>query len=348
MAKRAAIILAGGKAQRFQTAQGELMDKALAELYKKPLLVHVVENVQDIVDEVIVVVNENQNRKSLYSYVLARYHINGVQIITDLKINQLSGPIIAILTGLQSASAEYCLTVPCDMPLLSKKVADYLFDEINGSYVAVPMWPNGRLETLLMTLERTKTLEITNVLCQLGRSHPDDIIRAALHVLFVSPLGKIKVLDSELRSFVNINSQEDLSRLQPRQGQGAVVENLRLNLGTLPAETLQLLLKATSKRDNSDFLGAATIFSDCALKFEKENLFFWSALSREYEGKSLLALYKQCDKPEPLNSVESAILKAAKNYGLEAKTYEENSCYFLAERAKADRAWCESQIKSFK
>ena len=54
-------------------------------------------------------------------------------------------------------NADYCITVPCDAPMLNGKVAEYLFDEINGSFVAVPMWPNGRLETLLMVLER-KTL----------------------------------------------------------------------------------------------------------------------------------------------------------------------------------------------
>lgn len=250
MTKRAAIILAGGKAQRFQNAQGKWQDKALAELYGKPLLVHAIENIEDVVDEIVGVVNENETRQSQYNNVLGKYHIENARIITDLKINHLSGPIVAILTGLKSVEADYCLTVPCDMPLLSGKVADYLFTEVKGSYVAVPMWPNGMLETLLMVLERSNTLEIASVLCQLGRSHPDDIIRGTLQVLFISPLGEIKILDPELKSFVNINSQEDLSRLQPRQGQGSVVENLRLNLGALPIDELQRLQKASSEQKN--------------------------------------------------------------------------------------------------
>ena len=233
MTKRAAIILAGGKAKRFQTTQDKWQDKALAELDGKPLLVHAIENIQDIVDEIVVVVNENESRISQYQNVLEKYHVKNARIVTDLKIKNLSGPLIAILTGLKFANADYCITIPCDVPMLNPKVAEYLFDEINGSFVAVPMWPNGRLETLLMVLERKSTLEIANVLCQLGRSHPDDIIRGSLKTLFVSPLGEIKTLDPELRSFVNINCPEDLSRLNPRQGQGAFVENVRLNLGFL-------------------------------------------------------------------------------------------------------------------
>jgi molybdopterin-guanine dinucleotide biosynthesis protein A len=346
MTKRAAIILAGGKAQRFQTAEGKWQDKALAMLEGKPLIAHAIWNVQDVVDEVIVVVNDNDGRKSAYCDVLAQFQIEDVRIVTDLKIIGLSGPIIAILTGLKSANADYCLTVPCDMPLLNKKVADYMFNEINGSYVAVPMWPNGRLETLLMILDRSKVLEIAGVLAQLERSHPDDIIRGSLHALFVSPFGQIKALDPTLKSFVNINSPEDLERLQPRQAQGEVVENVRLNLGTLPIHMLNSLFSAVSERKSAAYLQASKLFAECACHFESEHLHFWAALSREHQAKSLREII---DKNGDLSStMEDGFLQAAQNYDLEAKTYDENRCFLLADRAKSDKAWCELQIKSVK
>ena len=43
MTKRAALVLAGGKARRFQRRQEEWQDKALSQLFGKPLLIHVVE-----------------------------------------------------------------------------------------------------------------------------------------------------------------------------------------------------------------------------------------------------------------------------------------------------------------
>jgi len=344
MTKRAAIILAGGKAQRFQTDQEKWQDKALANLNGKPLLVHAIENIQEIVDEIVIVANE-EARRSHYQDILASYQIENARIVTDLKIDQLSGPIIAILTGLTFAKADYCLTIPADMPMLNGKVADYLFNEIKETSVAVPMWPNGSLETLLMVLERPKTLKITNVLCQLGRSRPGDIIRGALNFLLVSPMGEIKILDPELKSFVNINSQEDLSRLQPRHGQGRLVDNIRLNLGNTPLEQLELLLRACFERNNFDFLEATKIFSSCADDLEKENSSFWAAVSREYEAKSVLSSSRQNSKTELIKDARSSFLKAARNYGLEAITYEKNRCYLLAERAKADKFWCESQLK---
>ena len=211
-------------------------------------MVHVIENVRDVVDEIVVVANE-EARKSRYQNVLAEYNVENARIVTDLKIDHLSGPLVAILTGLKFSNADYCLTIPTDMPMISRKVADYLFNEIKNSYVAVPMWPDGSLETLLMILERSKTLKIASVLSELGQSRPDGIIRGALNVLFVSPLGEIKVLDPELKSFVNINSPEDLSRLQPRNGQGTSSDNLRLNLGILPAKHLEHLHKASLERE---------------------------------------------------------------------------------------------------
>jgi molybdopterin-guanine dinucleotide biosynthesis protein A len=98
------------------------------------------------VDEVVVVVDENASRTATYSCVLDTFCLKNVKIVTDVKVKNLSGPLIAILTGLKSTKADYCLTIPADVPMLNPKVADYLFQEVNGSYVAVPMWPDGRLE----------------------------------------------------------------------------------------------------------------------------------------------------------------------------------------------------------
>ena len=208
------------------------------------------------------------------------------------------------------------------------------------------MWPNGRLETLIMVLQRNNALEIANVLSQLGRSHPDDIIRGSLRAMFVSPLGEIKVLDPELKSFVNINCPEDLTSLQPRAGKGLFIENIRLNLGNLSVEEIRSFILASSKKDGSDFLEASKLFSDSAIRLERASSFFWSAVSREYEAKSLLHLFEQNNQCELIKEVEVVLLKAALNYKLEAQIYEKNKCYLLAERAKADNFWCESKIKS--
>jgi molybdopterin-guanine dinucleotide biosynthesis protein A len=334
MTKRVAIILAGGKGQRFQTKNGKWQDKALANLWGKPLLVFAIESIRDIVDEVVIVVND-QTRKTEYGKVLETFSVRNASLITDLDVKGLGGPLIAIYTGLTSSEADYALTVPSDVPLLSQKVVNYLFAEMKDSYICVPMWPNSQLETLLMTLNRKICLKIAETLCQLRRTHPDDIIRGAQKVLFVSPLGEIKKLDPELKSFVNINFQEDLSRLQPRQGQGATVENIKLNLDEPPLEELPLILEASKQKDNNNFLVSAEKFADCATRLEKNEKFFWAALCREQQAKS---------QPGSTLQAREAFLKAAQNYLAESRVYEKNRCFLLAERARSDAAWIKRQI----
>ena len=345
MMKRAAIILSGGKSERFQNEKHTWQDKALLELRGKPLLVHAVENVQNLVDEIVVVVND-ESRMAQYSEVLARHYTRNVRLSVDEKIDHLGGPLVAIFTGLKSVKADYCLTLPSDMPLLQPKVIEYMFSAAENSRVVVPMWPNGRLETLVMGLERKSALEIADTLCTLKRPRSDDIIRGALEVLFLSIVGEIRTLDPELKSFVNINSPEDLTNLQPRRVQGSLTENMQLNSGYLPTLELKRLRDAAASVHGNKFSGASRIFASCGNRLEKRGIFFWAAISRENEGKSLLQWTLRHEEPKKkatcVAKARKAFLKAAKNYALEAEMHEKNRYIFLAERATSDKTWCES------
>lgn len=345
MTRRAAIILAGGKARRFQSEQQTWQDKALIELSGKPLIVHAVENVQNLVEEIVVSVN-GESRKTKYSEVLRKHHVENVRLLIDEKFDQLGGPLVAIFTGLKSVKADYCLTLPCDMPLIQPKVIEYMLDLARGSRVVVPIWPNGRLETLLMVLERNSALEVASTLCHLKLPRSDDIVRGALNVLFVSTVAEIKALDPDLRSFVNINSREDLTRLQPRHVQGSVTQNMRLNMGALPLLELQRMREAVALVKNGEFSKASRTFASCANNLETEGLFFWTAISRENEGKTLLKGAQQHITPErearQVSRARKALLRAAANYGVEAEMYERKRYVFLAERSSSDKLWCES------
>jgi molybdopterin-guanine dinucleotide biosynthesis protein A len=345
MTKRAALILSGGKARRFQTQNQQWQDKALAELSGKPLLIHAVQNVQDVVDEIVVCVNDYE-RKARYAEVLKEYDLTNVKIVTDEKINHISGPNLAIMSGLKATQADYCLTLPCDMPFLKPEVADYLFNSSDGFEVVVPMWPNGRLETLIMLLERPRCLEITETLCRLKRPRSDDIPRGASKTLLVSPVKEIKTLDPELKSFININSKEDLNRLQTRRVHGPVQDNLRLNLGVLSISDLWLLREGAKMLHEGKFLESEKTFEFCAGNFEVCNSFFWAGVAKENQGEALMKHSQAQNDPEVAAELDfegkEAFLEAANNYRTEAKIYESVRCLLLAERALADKAWCES------
>ena len=347
MTKRAALILAGGKARRFQSKNQSWQDKALAKLSGKPLLIHAIENVQGVVDEIAISVNDEE-RKTKYSQILKKYALPDIQIIIDGEKNRISGPTVAIMSGLKSIKTDYCITLPCDMPFLQPAVADYMFNVAEGFDLVVPMWPNGRLETLLMVLEGKSGLEITDTLCKLNRPRSDDIARGASKILFASPLNKIKTLDPELKSFININFKENLKQLQTRRNHGVFAENLQVNLGVLSISDLKLLREGAEMFQGGKISEAQSTFASCAGNFEFSTLFFWAALSGENQGEALLKLSQQQLAPEKAAELDfegkEAFFRAANNYRREAEIHEENRCWLLADRALADKTWCESWV----
>jgi len=347
MTKRAALILAGGKARRFQLKGEKWEDKALAELSGKPLLIHAIENVQGVVDKIVLCVNDEQ-RKAQYAQILKKHAMTNIQIVIDEKNSYASGPTVAIMSGLKSVQADYCLTLPCDMPFLQPAVADYLFNEAEGFEVVTPMWPNGRLETLIMVLERRSGLEITDTLCKLKRPRSDDIPRGASKILFASPVNHIKTLDPKLKSFININFKEDLNQLKTRRTHGPVTENLQVNLGVLSLSDLQLLREGAEMFQGGKLSEAQSTFASCTSNFEVSNNFFWAAVSGENQGETLMKLSQQQPDHKAATELDfeskEVFLRAANNYRIEAEIHEENRCRLLAERALADKSWCESWV----
>lgn len=229
---------------------------------------------------------KRRNRKAQYSRILTEHCIKNVKLVTDEKISHVSGPNVAILTGLKSIEAEYCFTLPCDMPFIKPRVVDYLFNAAKDAQVAVPMWPNGRLETLIMVLERSSILEVTDTLCQLRRPRSDDIIRGAQRVMFVSPLSEIRALDPELKSFININHREDLTQLQTRPVHGSITENLHLTLGSMHMTELKRLRDASALCRQGKLLESSQSFSSCAIHLEKKTRFFGLASAEKMKEKA--------------------------------------------------------------
>lgn len=343
MAKRAGIVLAGGRAERFQEGNREWQDKTLAKLAGKPLVIHALQNLCKVVDDVVICVND-ETRKAQYLKVLSENSIENVKIVVDEKIDNLGGPLIAICTGLKAVDAELCITLPADMPLMQSAVMEYMFEEIKDSLVVVPIWPNGRLETLNMVLNRNSGLEIAETLCSLKRQRSDDVIRGALKAKFVATVAEIMRIDPELKSFVNINSREDLVKLQPRCAEGSVKKNHKIDLGLLPVVELKQLKEAATLWKREHFAEAASIFALCASIFERKKMFFWAALSRENEGKSFLGKFTRQHKIEYVDAGRKAFFAAVENYEFEAQVHEKCGCVFLAERARSDKLWCEQRL----
>lgn len=346
--RKAAIILAGGLAKRFQVEGKQWVDKALANIHNKPILVHIIERVTPLVEEIIICVN-NETRKLEYSTVLRNYSINHVKICTDMSYPNISGPAVAVTTGLKVAEADYCIILPCDTPFVQPAVLEHLFYAVRKSSIAVPIHSDGMLEPLMFSCRRLTTTQIAETLCWLERDRPDDIIRGSSTVNFVSTVGELKSKDPELKSFININFQEDLVKLVTRVFEnGPIKESIRLKIGAPRSSELEQLKEAAKNYADKKFKEAFNVLDLLAERFERKSLNFWAGICREKVGQALFSLSRIKDDAEVMKIYRlkgaEALVKAAQNYSSEAQFYDKNHIDFLAKHAREDEFWCKRQL----
>ena len=195
---RSGIILAGGKSTRINT------NKSMAQIGNKKMIEHVLDNVSGIVDEVIVVAGDLGQRGKI-STVICEASLTHDPIVGY-------GPVAGILAGLQSAKGEYVMVVACDMPFVNPDVVDFLFSLADGYDAVVPRWSDGNIEPLHAIYKRNSTIKA----CERAIEKDDRRIISPLNALsrvrYVS-IDKIKEIDPELRTFINVNTTEDLERI---------------------------------------------------------------------------------------------------------------------------------------
>ncbi len=96
------IVLAGGQGRRMGG-----VDKGLIVLDGRPMVAHVLERLVPQVGDVLI--NANQNAE--------RYAAFGHPVVAD-AIAGFAGPLAGLHAGLERATREFAVTVPCDSPFL--------------------------------------------------------------------------------------------------------------------------------------------------------------------------------------------------------------------------------------
>jgi molybdopterin-guanine dinucleotide biosynthesis protein A len=201
---KSAIILAGGLSSRFG------QDKGLLQLAGKPLVRHVLNAVDSVVDEKIVVVS---CREDVGKYLKA---IGACASIAFDKTN-VHSPLAGALTGFEEACGEYSLLLPCDTPFASRDILTLLLELCPGRNACVPRWPNGYIEPLQAVYRTEPALEALRFALCTGKLDVQAMLDGLQCVRYLSTLV-LKQLDPELRTFFNINSPLDLKRAEQMLG----------------------------------------------------------------------------------------------------------------------------------
>ena len=187
------VILAGGRSKRLDGR-----NKALLSVGTETNLERLIELFRTIFAETILVTNDP-----------AAYVAYDLQIATDLL------PVRSSLTGIHAglfyAANPYVFVAACDLPFLKKRVVEKIMSyRATGAWAIMPETKGGLEPTC--ALYATKSLPLIEH--QLKRR--DFKIRHVFEnkLLFTIPKSVLQKIDSELISFFNINTPEDLETAQ--------------------------------------------------------------------------------------------------------------------------------------
>ena len=193
-----AIILAGGKGKRMGYREKSLMD-----INGRPLITYVIRSLENIADDIIISVRDRAQGELLgallpgYTYAYDPY--------------ENTGPLAGILAGLGICRDEFCFICACDMPFINENVVRMLFKRCEEHDAAIPRWEDGFLEPLHAVYRRDTMKRETEKALAKG----EKIILAPVFRLNANFVGmdEIRKIDPALRTFININTPEDMDRM---------------------------------------------------------------------------------------------------------------------------------------
>lgn len=188
------LVLAGGQGSRMGG-----VDKGLQSFRGRPMVAHVIERFAPQVDELLL----NANRNAL------EYERFGHRVIAD-EIEGFAGPLAGFERGLAHASGALVATVPCDSPFLPHDLVSRLRTALEANRADLAVAKTGpQAHPVFCLMRRSVHPSLRDFLASGQRKI--DRWYAALAVVEVA-------FDDEPDAFLNINTREELSGLEPKAG----------------------------------------------------------------------------------------------------------------------------------
>ncbi len=200
---RSAVVLAGGRGRRMGT-----VEKALLEFEGKTIVERLLESLFRVVDEVIISFRD-KNQEEKFRPVLEKFPACEIRFCFDTLED--AGPLEGIRAGLLESRAEYSFVCAGDMPFVNFRVVDLLFEKAIGHDAALPKREDGKFEPLHAVYSKRLIPEIEKVFKNGRRSVLTPVFEMK-DVVFVE-VSEIREIDPELRTFMNINTVDEMQRV---------------------------------------------------------------------------------------------------------------------------------------
>lgn len=180
------IILSGGTSLRMGTDKGSLVVNGSS------FLVHIIEAVKPIVNDIIVVSNNPD------------HDVIGCKRVTDIIKD--SGPLAGLYSGLFHSTTKFNLVLSCDIPFIKTSILEQLIDQINDDFDVIQIESHHKSMPLIAVYKKECMHQCLDLLEQGERR-----LRFAVQQFKT----KNVLLDPELDRFIrNINTTHQLNQLR--------------------------------------------------------------------------------------------------------------------------------------
>jgi len=189
----AGIILAGGQSKRMGQNKALLPHPDNAQI---SFIEYLTAMLTSMCTEVLVVAHD-----ATQAVEFAR---PGIGVVTDRVLDY--GPLMGLYSGLSAIRTTHALVIAVDMPFVQPELVSFLLDQPLTDALLVPVVDNVP-QVLLAVYPRT-VLPLIEMHIQQGRRD----LRSLLDVAPVQYIeeAQLRRVDPQLRSFVNVNTPEDL------------------------------------------------------------------------------------------------------------------------------------------
>ncbi|QBD81506.1 molybdenum cofactor guanylyltransferase [Ktedonosporobacter rubrisoli] len=196
----AGIILAGGRSRRMGRDKAFLSLPGPGERTFVEYLTHLLTS---LCHEVVLVVRDTEQMARYASYATSN-----IRLVADKVAD--TGPLMGLYTGLGAIATTHALVVAVDMPFVQPVMASFLLSCPLDEAPVVPV-VKAIPQVLLAVYPRTLVPQL-EALLQEGRRDLRSVLEAR-HVHYIDETH-LREIDPQLRSFVNVNTPEELSRLR--------------------------------------------------------------------------------------------------------------------------------------
>ena len=180
------LILAGGKGQRMNQ-----LDKGLMLWQQKPMIEHVLKQLDAPAEKIIISANRNIETYKQYAHT----------VIND-ELKDFQGPLAGILRAMQACTTPYLLCLPCDTPEPPHGMLEQLWQCMQAENKSSALCHDGkRLQPLFSLLSCQHKLLLEDFLQQ-GRRKVHDFMS------LINPA--ICDFSTQKNRFNNFNHPEDM------------------------------------------------------------------------------------------------------------------------------------------